>query len=108
MEITTQQRSILERLVAHDFQIVAFPMYEDYIGIRKGNCAALLAPQASGGFGVYGSPTCLVNGNLSAKMLQGDGHYFVAKKDKLEATPERVRELDSFSAELAEVLLPTA
>jgi len=108
MEITAQQASILERLHTHDFQIVAFPMYENYIGVRKGNCAALLAPQGSGGFGVYGTPTCLVNGNLSAKIFQADGHYFVAKKDKIEATPERLRELDAFSAELAEALLPTA
>jgi hypothetical protein len=108
MEITAQQASILERLHGHNFQIVAFPMYENYIGVRKGNCAALLAPQGSGGFGVYGRPTYLVSGNLSAKMIQGDGHYFVAKKDKLEATPERAKELEAFAAELAEALLPTA
>src|SRR5580693_3793259 len=72
MEITAQQASILDRLRAQDFQIVAFPMYENYVGVRKGNCAALLAPQGSGGFGIYGQPTYLVGGNLSAKMLQGD------------------------------------
>jgi hypothetical protein len=108
MEITAQQASILDRLRTHDFQIVAFPMYESYVGVRRGNCAALLAPQASGGFGIFGQPTYLIGGNLSAKMLQGDGHYFVAKKDKLEATAERTNELDAFAAELAQALLPTA
>jgi len=108
MEITAQQASILDRLRTRDFQIVAFPMYENYVGVRKGSCAALLAPQGSGGFGIYGQSTYLVGGNLSAKMLQGDGHYFVAKKDKLEATAERTKELDAFTAELVEVLLPTA
>jgi hypothetical protein len=108
MEITAQQASILDRLLTRDFQIVAFPMYENYVGVRKGSCAALLAPQGSGGFGIYGQSTYLVGGNLSAKMLQGDGHYFVAKKDRLEATAERTKELDAFTAELVEVLLPTA
>jgi hypothetical protein len=107
MEITTQQASILGRLRSQDFQIVAFPMYENYIGVRKGNCAALLAPMGSGGFGIYGQPTYLVGGNLSAKMFDGDGHYFVSKKEKLEANPERAAELEKFSAELAEQLLPT-
>ena len=83
-------------------------MYENYIGIRKGNCAALLIPVESGGFQLYGHPTYLVNGNLSAKMFNGDGHYFVSKKDKLEANPERNAELENFSAELAELLLPVA
>jgi hypothetical protein len=108
MEITAQQASILDRLLAHDFQIVAFPMYASYVGVRRGNCAALLAPHGSGGFGIYGQPTYLVGGNLSAKMLQGDSQYFVAKKEKLEVTAERTKELDDFSAELAEALLPTA
>ena len=101
-----EQAAILQRLAAHDFRIVAFAMYENYVGVRKGNCAALLAPQVSGGFSIYGHPTYLVAGNLSAKILQGDGHYFIAKKDRVEATSERIAELEAFSAELAEALLP--
>ena len=108
MEITPQQASILDRLRAHDFEIVAFPMYESYICVRKGNCAALLAPQGSGGFGLYGHPAFLVGGNFSAKVFKGNGNYFVSKQEKLEATPERNTELDKFSAELAQTLLPTA
>jgi len=108
MEITPQQASVLDRLNVRGFQIVAFPMFESYIGVRKGNCAALLSPQGSGGFSIYGRPSLLIGGNFSAKVLQGDGHYFVAKQEKLEATRERQSELDSFEAELAEALLPTA
>jgi hypothetical protein len=108
MELTSQQTSLLERLRSRGFQIVTFPMYADYVGVRKGNCAALLAPIGSGGFSIYGQPAYLVDGNFSARIVQGNGHYFVSKKDKLEATPERKSELEAFSAELAEVLLPTA
>jgi hypothetical protein len=105
MEITPQQASILERLAARGFQIVAFPMYESHVGVRKGNCAALLAPQEAGAFSIYGQPVYLVGGNFGVKMFQSDGHYFVSKKGKLPVTPERNKELDDFAAELADALL---
>jgi hypothetical protein len=108
MDITAQQASILERLRIQGFQIVAFPMFESYVGVRKGNCAALLAPQGSDAFGIYGHASFLVDGNFSAKILDGDGHYFVAKREKVKATPERNTELEKFEAELAQALLPTA
>lgn len=108
MEITPQQISILDRLKSQGFDVVAFPMYENYVGVRKGNCAALLAPQDSGGFHLFGNPSYLVEGKLGVKSFQGDGHYFVSKNDKLAATPERTKELDDFEAELAESLLPHA
>jgi hypothetical protein len=105
VEISPQQANLLERLSSYGFQIVAFPMYESYVGVRKGSCAALLAPQGSGSFSIYGHPTYLVGGNLGVKMFRGDGHYFVSKKEKLAATAERNKELEDFSAELAEALL---
>jgi hypothetical protein len=83
-------------------------MYESYVGVRKGNCAALLAPQDAGGFQLFGRPSYLVNGKLAVKFFQGDGHYFVSKNDKLAATAERAKELDEFEAALAEDLLPRA
>lgn len=81
-------------------------MYENYVGVRKGNCAALLAPLDSGGFSVFGHPSYLVNGKLGVKTFQGDRHYFVSKSEKLAATPERNKEIEDFAAELAENLLP--
>jgi hypothetical protein len=108
MEITPQQISILERLKSHGFDVVAFPYYENYVGVRKGNCAALLAPLGSGGFSIFGHPSYLVNGKLGVKTFQGDGHYFVSKNEKVPATAERSKEIDAFAAELAESLLPTS
>ena len=108
MEITAQQISILERLKNNGFDVVAFPMHESFVGVRKGNCAALLAPQDSGGFHIFGHPSYLIDGKLGVKTFQGDGHYFVSKKEKLAATPERTKELDDFEAELAQNLLPRA
>ncbi|MGA9884223.1 MAG: hypothetical protein WBQ34_10935 [Candidatus Acidiferrales bacterium] len=108
MELSAQQISVLDRLRAHGMDIVAFPMYESLVGVKKGNCAALLSPAEDRGFRLYGSPSYLVDGQLSAHTIQSDGHWFVRKNEKIEATSERRKELDAFAAELAEVLLPVA
>jgi hypothetical protein len=99
MELTSQQMDLLTRLASRGFEIVAYPMYEKYIGVRKGNCGALLAPQGMSSFTLYGQPSYLVAGQPSAHMVQSDGHWFVRKKDKVAATPER-------TAELADALRP--
>jgi hypothetical protein len=106
MELTPQQLKVLTRLQARGFEVVAFPMYESYVGVRKGNCGALLAPAGPEGFALYGEPSYLVAGGLSARTIQSDGHWFVRKKEKLAASPERTAELEAFAAELVDTLLP--
>ena len=106
MELSPRQMDILTRMQQRGFDVVAFPMYESYIGVRKGNCGALLSPSGGDGFTLFGEPSYLVSGGLSARTIQSDGHWFVRKKDKVEATPERTAELDAFAAELVNGLLP--
>jgi hypothetical protein len=108
VELTSQQLGILNRLQQSGFEIVAFPMYESYVGVRRGNCGALLTPSGPAAFTLYGEPSYLVAGGLSARTIQSDGHWFVRKKDKLEVTPDRTAELDAFAAELVNALLPVA
>jgi hypothetical protein len=108
MELNAQQISVLDRLRTHGMDIVAFPMYESLVGVKKGNCAALLSTSSEGGFRLYGQPSYLISGQLSAHTIQSDGHWFVRKDEKVKATPERRAELDAFAAELAEIILPVA
>ncbi|MGB8523001.1 MAG: hypothetical protein WCD43_08550 [Candidatus Acidiferrales bacterium] len=105
MDITPQQISILERLHASGFEIVAFPMYANYIGVRKGNCAALLAPIAADRFQLHGQPAYLLGGNFSVRITREGREWFVWKKEKLEVTAARVAEIEQFTAELSEALL---
>jgi hypothetical protein len=107
MELTPQQIAVLERLQGRSFQIVAFPMYASHVGVRKGNCAALLAQVDSGGFTLFGTPSYLIGGNFSVRVRSGARDWLVWKKRKLEATPARLSELDAFAAELSEALLST-
>lgn len=106
LELTSQQMAVLERLRQRGFAFAAFPLYAAYIGVKKGNCAALLAPQDGAGLKVYGEASFLVGGQLSVWVRRPGGDCFVWKQQELEATPERSQELERFRAELEELLLP--
>jgi hypothetical protein len=105
MELSPQQLAILQRLHLAAFEIVAFPMYANYVGTRKGNCAAMLAP-ATGGFNIFGTPAYLIGGNFSVRVRRDGREFFVWKKESLEVTAARLAELDAFGTELTEALLP--
>ena len=106
MDLSPQQLAILQRLHIAGFEIVAFPMYANYVGARKGNCAALLAPAASDSFEIFGAPAYLIGGNFSVRVRRNGREFFVEKKESLEVTPERLAELDAFAAELSDALIP--
>src|ERR1700730_6784653 len=103
-ELTAQQIAILERLVAGGFSIVAFPLYANAVGVRKESCAALLEPVPGMGFRVFGEPCVLLDGNLTVRVADKEKSWFVWKKQRVEATVERIEELDRFVCELKMLL----
>jgi hypothetical protein len=105
-ELTPQQITILERLISNGFSIVAFPLYANAVGVRKGSCAALLDPVSGAGFRLYGEPCVLLNGNLTVRVTDKGSSWFVWKKQRLEATPERLAELAAFVRELGLLIEP--
>src|SRR5580693_6797536 len=105
-EFSSQQIGILEQLVVKEFILVAFPLYANAVGVRRGSCAALLDPIANGGFRMFGEPCVLLEGNLTVRITEKGSSWFVWKKQRLEATAERVSELESFVAELNLLLGP--
>lgn len=105
-ELSPVQISILERIASQGFSIVAFPLYANAVGVRKGSCAALLDPIPNGGFRVYGEPCFLLDGNLTVRITEKGKAWFVWKKQCLEATAERVKELETFVGELKLLLEP--
>jgi hypothetical protein len=104
LELSPQQMSTLERLVAAGFRPIAIPPYESALCMRKGECAVVLAPVANGGLKVLAPASYLVDGNFGVKLRRGNGEVFVWKKSEIPATPERLRELDEFRRELMEIL----
>jgi hypothetical protein len=104
VELTPQQMTILERLFAAGFRPIAIPPYENAMCVRRGECAAVLSPVPNGGLRLLAPPSYLIDENLSVKIKRGSGHVFVWKKAEIEATPERMAELESFRREVAELL----
>src|SRR5467141_467952 len=105
-ELTEQQVAILERVVAAGFSVVAFPLYANAVGVRKGSCAALLEPLPGTGFRLFGEPCVLLDGNLTVHVADKGRSWFVWKKQRLEATPERLSELNLFVTQLKVVIEP--
>jgi hypothetical protein len=105
-EFSPQQIATLERLIAKEFTLVAFPLYANAVGVRKGTCAALLDPIPNGGFRVFGEPCVLLEGNLTVRITEKGKTWFVWKKQRVEATAERLAEVESFVADLKLLLEP--
>jgi hypothetical protein len=103
-ELSPRQVQVMERLIEAGFRPMAIPPYENALCMIKGDCVAALAPVPNGGLQLLAPPTYLVYGNFSVKLKRGSAEVFVWKKKEIEATAERVRELESFRKELQEIL----
>ena len=64
----------------------------------------MLAPVPNAGIKLLAPPSYLVEGNLSVKLKRGSGEVFLWKKTEVQATPEKLKELESFRRELTEIL----
>src|ERR1700684_865141 len=96
LELSAQQMSTLERLVAAGFRPIAIPPYESALCMRKGEWAVALAPGPTGGLKVLAPATYLVDGKFGVRLKRRNGEVFVWKKTELPATPERLKELEAF------------
>jgi hypothetical protein len=104
VELSPLQMGVMERLFEAGFRPIVIPPYENAVCMRKGNCVAALAPVPNAGVKLLAPPSYLVDGNFSVKLKRGSGEAFVWKKKEVDATPERLRELESFGKELQEIL----
>ncbi len=103
-ELTPRQMQIIERLFEAGFRPIAIPLYESALCMKKGECAAILAAVPNGGLKLLAPPSYLVEGNLSVKLKRDSGEVFIWKKKEVKATPEKLKELESFRRELTELL----
>lgn len=104
LELSPRQMQTMERLFAAGFRPIAIPPYESALCMRKGACAAVLAPVPNGGLRILAPPAYLVDGKLSVRLKRGTRDVFVWKNTEVEATPERVLELEAFRSEITELL----
>ena len=100
LTLDPQQTVILERLLQNGFQLASFPLYSNCVGVKKGNCAALLAPDEKGGLRLFSEPCYLLDGQLSVRVTRGARKMYVWKKKELAVTPESEAEIAAFQQEL--------
>lgn len=105
LELSEQQVAILERLRGRGFALVAFPLYASHVGVRRGDCAALLAPVPGDGMKLFGEVFYVVAGNPGVRVNRNGRGVFVWKSSEVPVTPQRSRELAEFAEALAESLL---
>src|SRR5260370_30451902 len=103
-ELPPRQMKIFERLFGAGFRPSAIPPYENALCVRRGECAAVLTPVPNGGLRMLAPATYIIDGNLGVKLKKGDREVFVWKKREVEATPERLKELEDFRRELTSIL----
>ena len=103
LELTAEQIAVLERLATAGYEIVAFPMYASAVGVRRGKCAALLE-RVEGRMRLLGEACWLVEGNLSVRVRRDGRAWFVWKNKQVEATEERVGEVEQFQEDVKEIL----
>lgn len=104
MELTPLQMKVVERLFAGGFRPAIIPPYEKGLCIRRGDCAAVLAAVPNGGLRLMAPPSYVIDGNFSVKLKRGEGDVFVWKQQELEATSERLKELEQFRGDLSSIL----
>jgi len=103
-ELTPQQMKTLERLFAAGFRPIAIPPYENALCVHRGECAAVVTSVPNGGLRLLAPPTYLIDGNLGVKLRKGNREVFVWKKKEMDATAERLQELEAFRRKLTSIL----
>ena len=103
-ELTPPQFAVIERLVARGFQIVAFPLYANAIGVRRESWAALIVPVEGAGMRLLGQPAYLIEGNFAVQVHREGLPHFVWKKKSVRATPDLLTQLTSFTQDLQNAL----
>lgn len=91
---------ILQKLYAAGFNIQSFERFPRAIGISKGECIALLQPDAYTGLRILGRPGWKIDDAIGVLTSHAGRPVFQWKNHIVEATPERIKMLEEFEREL--------
>ena len=97
----------LQRIYLAGFELQTFERYPNTVGVIRDGCVALLRSTPTG-LQMIGTPGWRM-GELMGVLVEKEGRQvFQAKSEIVEATPERVKALRRFRADLEQVLTATA
>jgi hypothetical protein len=97
----------LQAIYLAGFEIETFERFPNSVGLRKGNCIALVQV-AEGGLKIVGRPGWRMGEFMGVLVERAGQRVFQAKSEMIEATPERISELESFARELEDLMSPRA
>ena len=72
--------------------------------MRRRDCAVVLTQEPTGGLKMLAPPSFIIDGNLSVKLRRGKRDVFVWKKTEVDATPDRLNELETFRSDISRIL----
>lgn len=97
----------LQRIYLAGFEIETRERYPKAVAVIKGNCVALLQAMPAG-LSMIGTPGWRM-GELMGVLTENAGRQvFQHKAEIVDATPERLQELQAFREELQSLLRPSA
>lgn len=97
----------LQKIYLAGFELQTFERFPKAIGVSKGNCIALLTSTPTG-LATVGTPGWKMGEVLGVLTEVQGRRVFQSKSELVEATPERMAELQRFREELEQLLSPTA
>jgi hypothetical protein len=97
----------LQAIYLAGFEIQTFDRFPNAVGVTKGSCIALVQATESG-LKLIGQPGWHMGEVMGVLVRQKDKNVFQAKDEVVEASQERLEELESFSRELNELMSPHA
>lgn len=97
----------LQAIYLAGFEIETFDRFPNMVGLVKGNCIALVQPTAEG-LKLIGQPGWHMGEVLGVLVERNGRRVFQAKSELVEATAERLGELENFCLELKGLMSPQA
>lgn len=89
----------LQGIYLAGFEIQTFDRFPNSVGVMKGNCIALLQTTTTG-LRLIGDAGWRMGEVMGVLVQRSGARYFQAKDELVEATQERIKELEDFRREL--------
>jgi hypothetical protein len=97
----------LQRLYLAGFEFQTFERFPNSVGVIRGECIVLMLPTPEG-LQMIGTPGWRV-GEVIGVLVEKDGKKVFQNKDQIvEATAERLKELEQFRNDVKSALAPVA
>jgi hypothetical protein len=93
----------LQRLYLAGFELQTFERYPKCVGVVRETCVALLVP-GTDGLQVLGAPGWRMGDVMGVLTEKNGRRVFQAKSEIVEATSERLKMLQKFRDDIAEIL----